>query len=143
MATVIDTLITNIVFRGDTRELQHAQEKMKKFRQGLDSLARNTGILGAALTGLGAAAARPILDFERSMNRLEAISGATSDQMVELRKQARELGATLPVTAAQAANAQNELALAGFSVQEIMASVPHVLDLAVAGELELGDEDRG
>src|SRR5699024_449046 len=53
-------------------------------------------------------------------------------------KQARELGQTTQFTASQAADGMKYLAMAGLDANEIMAAMPGMLDLAVAGNLDLG-----
>lgn len=78
------------------------------------------------------------IDYERSMNMLRAVSGATGDQMGELGKLAIALGAdvTLPGTsAADAAEAMTELAKAGLDVGQVMGATKGVLQLSAAGGL--------
>ena len=139
MATVIDELVTILGFRAETKGIDKAQSGLQKFA----GRARKVGVaitaVGGALTGLGALIGRNILDFERGMNRLAAVSSATEDQMAALREQAIKLGGETAFSASQAADAQLQLAQAGFAVEETMAALPHVLNLASAGELEMGE----
>lgn len=88
------------------------------------------GALGAALKVSG--------DFERGMNKVAAVSGATAEQLKLLRGQAKILGSTTKFSASQAAKAQGALAQAGFETTKILAAMPPVLSLAAAGELQLG-----
>lgn len=100
------------------------------------------GIFTAAVAGIAVAgtisAIRGIADFESSMKSLQAVTRASAEQMSELEKQARSLGATTIFSAKQTADAQTFLARAGFSVNEVIAATPEILDLAIAGTLDLG-----
>lgn len=88
------------------------------------------GALGAAL--------KVASDFEASLLKLQATSGATGEQFTQLREQAKALGATTKFSASQAAEAQNFLAMAGFSTDQIYKALPSTLNLAAAGALDLG-----
>jgi len=75
--------------------------------------------------------------YEDNLNILQAVTKATGDEMARVSEKARELGAdvTLPgVSAAGAAAAMNELAKAGFTVEQAMDAAQGTLQLArVAG----------
>ena len=75
--------------------------------------------------------------FERSMNRVRALSNATDDQFSALSNQARELGRTTMYSASQASDAMGFLAMAGFEVEDILGAMPGTLQLAAAGQVEL------
>ncbi len=55
-----------------------------------------------------------------------------------LTKQARELGRTTQYTASQTAEAMQFLGMAGLSTNQILAATPSVLNLAIAGNMDLG-----
>lgn len=76
-------------------------------------------------------------EFGRAISNLEAISGANEEQIQALREQALELGSTTARTAIEAANAQTELARAGFEAGEILDATRSVIDLSVAANLSL------
>lgn len=82
-------------------------------------------------------AVRTFIEFENTMARVLAISGATEKQFRQLEDQAKSLGATTLFTASQAAEAQALLAQAGFQVNEILQTMPGLLDLALSGQLDL------
>lgn len=92
--------------------------------------------------GVGAALASTIskaADFQRSLNVLQAVSGATRGQMKAVSATAVKLGAdiTLPATSAKdAADAMLELSKGGLSVRDSMAAARGTLQLAAAGQLE-------
>lgn len=77
-------------------------------------------------------------DFELAMNKVKVLTGATADELKELSKIARKLGAETQFSASDAAEAMNFLALAGFEVKEVMTAIPGVLDLAASAQLSMG-----
>lgn len=77
-------------------------------------------------------------DFEKSMNQLRVVSGATGSQFDAMRKQALELGRTTQYTASQAGEAQNFLAMAGLRSNDILGAMPGTLQLAAAAQMDLG-----
>lgn len=76
--------------------------------------------------------------FQRSMSEVQAISGATGDELVLLTDRAREMGSTTEYTATQAADGLRYLSMAGLSVTESLEALPGVLNLAQAGAMDLG-----
>lgn len=102
---------------------------------------------GAALTlgvtapilGIGAAAISAGNDFEAQMSRVQAIAGATGEELNALTDQAIDLGASTSFSATEAAQGMEELASAGFSVNEIMEAMPGMLDLAASAGIGLAD----
>ena len=138
--TIIDELVTIVGFRGDTRGLDNVKTRLVQVDQAINTLSRNFAIAGAALTGVGFGVGRTVLSFDRAMNTLRAtLLDAPIDQLNLLRKQARDLGEDTSKSATDAANAQVELARAGLDVEQVLEAIPHVLNLAIAGELEMGE----
>ncbi len=138
--TVLDELITIIGFRGDTRELDRVKRRIADVDRAINTVARNFAIAGAALTGVGFVVGRTVLSFDRAMNTLRAtLLDAPVDKLQELRDQAQQLGAETSKSATDAANAQVELARAGLDVEQVLEAIPDVLNLAIAGELEMGE----
>jgi TP901 family phage tail tape measure protein len=94
--------------------------------------------LTAPLVGAGIAIVKVAGDFERSTNRVRALTGATGEAFERLRKQAIDLGSSTQFSAVQAAEAQAFLAQAGFETDQIFRALPSTLDLAGAAQLDLG-----
>ena len=140
MATyIVDQLVTLLTFRRDDAALDQVQKKVQGYQRTLNGLAQKTAIAGTALTGAAAVVGRTLLGFDRSLNALTATFGnATEAQLERLQAQAREFGATTSKSATDAVRAQLELARAGLDVEEVLAALPGVLNLAIAGELEMG-----
>ncbi|MBF5254200.1 phage tail tape measure protein [Escherichia coli] len=75
------------------------------------------------------------------MSRVQALTriDKNSPQFKALREQALKLGSETPFTASDAASGQSFLAMAGFTPQAIQAALPGVLNMALAGGVELGE----
>jgi TP901 family phage tail tape measure protein len=91
--------------------------------------------LGAGLAGVVTASS----GFEKSMSRVKAVTRASGEEFETLRRTALELGRTTQFSASQAANAMSQFAIAGFKTREIVAAMPHALNLAAAGELNMAE----
>ncbi|WP_024166377.1 phage tail tape measure protein, partial [Escherichia coli] len=117
-------------------QYSHAQETAGKLKTG-GALA-----IGAAAAG-GYAAGRflqPAIGFGKEMSRVQALTriDKNSPQFKALREQALKLAET-QFTASDAASGQSFLAMAGFTPQAIQAALPGVLNMALAGGVELGE----
>lgn len=122
-----------------TKELGGAQKKLNQFGQHATRIGRTMTIgLTAPIALFGASVIRTAGDFQTSMNRVSALTGETGVQFDNLRKQARDLGATTQFSASEAADAMGFLGMAGFDTNEIMGAMPGTLQLAAAGQMELG-----
>lgn len=75
--------------------------------------------------------------FDASVSDIAATMGTTVASLEELRGFALDMGATTAFSAAQAAQALNYMALAGYDAQTSMETLPNVLNLAAAGGIEL------
>ena len=71
-------------------------------------------------------------EFEFSMAKVRAISGATSDEFMNLTESAKELGRTTFFTAKQVAELQVNFSKLGFSADEILKVQAATLDLSMA-----------
>ena len=76
--------------------------------------------------------------FEAAMSRVEAISGATAEQLEQLTAKAKELGSTTKFTATEAAGAMNYMAMAGWDAEQMLSGIDGVLSLAAASGEDLG-----
>lgn len=82
-------------------------------------------------------AVKQFADFDDTLKRTQALTGATATQSMELEKQARDLGATTAFTASQVAIAQGNMGQAGLKVNQILEATPGILALASAGQVDL------
>ncbi|MBV4450247.1 phage tail tape measure protein [Clostridium tyrobutyricum] len=96
-----------------------------------------TSHVTAPIAVMGASIIKTGMEFEKQMSKVQAISGATGSQLEQLKKQAIDLGAATTFSATEAAQGQENLASAGFSVKEIMEAMPGVLNMAAAGDVDI------
>jgi TP901 family phage tail tape measure protein len=75
------------------------------------------------------------------MSRVQALTRLDKgdSQLAALRAQAKKLGAETAFTTRDAASGQAFLAMAGFTPQSIQAALPGVLNMALAGGMDLGE----
>ena len=132
--------------RGMTRAQRSLRNFEKSTRRARGMVVGATGAMARGFAALGAAATiaiadsiRVFADFETSMLRVKAISGATGEEFKGLTDLAKELGSTTAFTAREAAQAMVFLAQAGFDVEEVHKALPKVLSLAAAGQLDLAE----
>ena len=96
--------------------------------------------VGIAAIGVGIKKATSVFTaFDDEIRKVQATSGATAEQMNNLRNQAKELGRTTRWSASEAAEAQFEFAKAGFQANEIYNATSGILDTATAGQLSLAE----
>lgn len=128
------------------------------FGDSFSSALRTTGIVAAG-TAVGNLAANAMtkaanlatsgvsaivtkgLDFEKTMNTLSGVTGASADVMQRFRDTAKALGNDMTLSntsAADAAQAMTELAKAGFSVDESITAAKGTLQLAAAAQVSAG-----
>ena len=91
----------------------------------------------AAITGLGTAAVKTAADFDSSMSNVQAISGASAEDMDKLRERAREMGAQTKFSAKEAGDAMGYMAMAGWNAQDMYNSLPGIMNLAAASGEDL------
>src|SRR5690625_7831302 len=95
-------------------------------------------IVTAPILAAGAAAIKVGIDFEEGMSRVQAVSGATAEDMEKLKSQAKELGESTRFSARETANGMEFLARAGWNTSEIMAGMSGLLDFASLCAMDLG-----
>lgn len=88
---------------------------------------------------VGAAAAKVGLDFDSSMSKVQATSGATTQELKKMSDEAVQLGQKTAFSAKEAADGMENLASAGFTTNEIMQAMPGMLNLAASGGLAVAD----
>lgn len=144
-------------YRAIQREVVKTEEELKKMNKqlkemdwkgltdNLDKFGKKSTEIGKDMTkkvtlpilGVGAAAAKIGMDFEQSMSKVEAMSGATSEEMGRLEKAARDAGASTSKSASDAADALGFMALAGWDVNKSIDGLMPVLRLSEAGNIDL------
>lgn len=125
--------------------------RVTKARAQYDRLQQVAGRLrGGGAVALGTATAAgygagrflaPAVSFDREVARVGALTrlDKSDPQFAALREQAKKLGAETQFTSKDAASGQAFLAMAGFTPQSIQAALPGVLNMALAGGMDLGE----
>lgn len=77
-------------------------------------------------------------DLEQQLAVVKAVTGATGEEFEKLAAAARKAGETTIFTATEAGQGLEELARAGLTATEAISSLPHVLNLAQAEAIRVG-----
>lgn len=93
--------------------------------------------VGSKLLEIGRGIIQTGEQFTASMSEVQAISGATGEQLKQLEEAARLYGSTTKFSANEAADALKYMALAGWDAQTSISALPGVLDLAAASGMGL------
>ncbi len=110
-----------------------------KTTEGLTKLTAAATAMGAAVLAAGAAAVSIAAGFEQGLARVQAVSGATEEQLQSMKTSALEVAAATKFTARESADAMGLLAQAGFNAEQIMSALPGTMELAAAGMVSVQD----
>lgn len=75
--------------------------------------------------------------FESSMSKVQAISGASADDMDKLSAKAKQMGETTIFSAAQSAEAFSYMAMAGWKTEDMLNGIEGVMNLAASSGEDL------
>lgn len=139
-----------------SQDMQTFFDKSAKAGDKMTALSSAMGKVGSTLTktvtlplvGLGTISVKTAATFESAMSQVQATMGLTADSTADLNGQtvntmdslsslAKQMGAETKFSATEAAEAINNMAMAGYDVNEIYDALPEVLNLASAGALDL------
>ena len=112
--------------------------KIRSIGDSMKSVGRNMSLHVTApiAAGFGAAVKKSI-DFDDSMRKVKATSGATGDEFNQLRIKALQMGRDTKFTASESAEAMNYMALAGWDTKDMLKGIGGVMDLAAASGEDL------
>lgn len=145
------------------RALEDVNEQLDNGTAQLEDYAKKVGEVGDKISnagkkmtkgitlpvaGIGTAAVKLAASFESSMSQVQATMGITSDAVSEVNGEtvntmdalndlARKMGSETAFSASECAEALNYLALAGYDTQQMSDTLPTVLNLAAAGNIDL------
>lgn len=118
----------NVIFESNMQEMKNKMASLGKIAAG-----------AAVGGGLMSIPVRTAIEFEQSMlNVKSVINGITEDEFKALNDEAKRLGAATSFSASEAAEGMKYLAMAGFNTNQIITSMPGLLDMAKAGVIDLG-----
>lgn len=120
-------------------QLTETGEKFQKIGSGMKDVGKSMSMyVTAPLVGLGVAATKTGVDFTRGMNEVGAISGATGEELEQLKDKAREMGANTKFSASEAAEGFKYMSLAGWDTSDMLDGIEGMMSLAAASGEELG-----
>lgn len=90
-----------------------------------------------AISAIGIAAIQVGSDFESAMSKVEAIAGATADELEQLTAKAMEMGSSTVFSASESAAAFEYMALAGWKTEEMLGGIEGIMNLAAASGEDL------
>lgn len=93
--------------------------------------------LTVPITGAGAAVVGVAAKFESAMSEVQAISGASGDELQALTDKAQEMGATTKFSASESAAALKYMAMAGWDTEAMLNGINGVMQLAAASGEDL------
>ena len=109
----------------------------EKVSSSLKTIGNVTSVVGAATTAMGVAGLKSFGQFQQSLNTAAVVAGGTSKDIQGLSDVANKMGADLPISAQQAANAMTEMARNGASVGQIKEQFPAIAQAATAAGADL------
>lgn len=147
--------ISNAIRRTDelSRSLEREKAQLaavtqaRKRYEGAQQMAGKLRTGGALAVGTATAAGygagrflSPAVGFDEEMSNVQALTrlDKNNSQLAALRAQAKKLGAETAFTTRDAASGQAFLAMAGFTPDAIRDALPGVLNMALAGGMDLG-----
>ena len=130
------------------QKIATAGEKLKTTGDNISSAGQKLLPVTAGVTALGTASVTTAANFESAMSQVQATMGITKDSMSTvdgqsvntmdtLSKLAKKMGSETAFSASECAEALNYLALAGYDTQQMCDTLPTVLNLAAAGDIQL------
>ena len=119
-----------------------AQSGFSKFSEiGKNALSVFAGNMLTGVVSQAKNAAEAVLDigmsFEAGMSKVQAISGATGDDLTALTDKAKEMGAKTKFSATESAEAMQYMAMAGWKTSDMLNGIEGIMNLAAASGEDL------
>lgn len=135
------TAVLSAVDRGFSSTMDKAATATKSLgttvQEKMGGIGKAVTVAGAATTAMGVSALKGYGDFEYSLNQAAVIAGGTAKDIDGLAKVANKMGAELPISAQDAANAMVAMARDGASIGTIKKEFPAIAKAATAAGADL------
>lgn len=132
-------------------ELEQYIKKLKDLSENLNSLGDKLTTAGTKISSLGGSlmklsspllafsgySAKVAMDFEESMDNVQALSGATGEELELLSDKAKEMGASTSKSAKESADALGYMSLAGWNTQQMLEGLEPILRLSEGAQSDL------
>lgn len=112
-------------------------EKLQEVGGKIEGAGKKLLPVTATVTALGTASVKTAADFEASMSKVAAVSGATGSELEALSAKAREMGSKTKFSASEAAEAMNYMAMAGWKTEDMLSGIEGVMNLAATSGEDL------
>ena len=114
------------------------QQNKQAITQTKTQLAGTIGTVAALGAALYSGPVKKAAEFEAQMSSVQAISGASGDELAKLSQVAQKMGATTQFTAVEAGKALEYMAMAGWKTNQMIGGLPGIMNLAAASGEDLG-----
>lgn len=128
--------------------LQSSQQTLQRLNQAQQNISESishtktqlvgtVGVMAAAGAAIYSGPVKKAAEFQEQMSSVQAISGATGEDLKSLSEKAKEMGATTKFTAQEAGKAMEYMAMAGWKTEDMLGGVEGIMNLAAASGEEL------
>lgn len=133
--------ILSAVDQGYTAGLDAAAAKAKSFGDVTNNAFKGIGtgmmVAGTAITAMGVSSIKSFGQFEASLNQAAVVAGGTAKDIGQLDDLANKMGADLPLSAQDCADAMIEMARNGASIGDIKKQFPAIAQAATAAGADI------
>lgn len=119
------------------QQISAVGEKFQEAGEAIEGAGKKLLPVTGAVAALGTAAVATAADFDAAMAQVAAVSGATGDDLDDLRAKAREMGSKTKFSASEAAEAMNYMAMAGWKTEDMLSGIEGIMNLAAASGEDL------
>ena len=133
--------VLSAVDNGFTAGLDAAAAKAKTFADGskisMESIGTGMTVAGAAVTAMGIKSITSFGQFEASLNKAAVVAGGTAKDIGQLDDLANKMGADLPLSAQDCADAMIEMVRNGAGIKDIKEQFPAIAQAATAAGADI------
>lgn len=133
--------VLSAIDQGFTSGLDAAAAKAESFSNGaklsMESIGTGMTVVGAAVTAMGVTSIKSFGQFEASLNQAAVVAGGTAKDIGQLDDLANKMGADLPLSAQDCADAMIEMARNGASIGDIKKQFPAIAQAATAAGADI------
>lgn len=133
--------VLSAIDKGFTSGLDAAAAKAKSFSDGsklsMEGIGTGMTVAGAAISAMGVKSIKSFGQFESSLNQAAVVAGGTAKDIGQLDDLANKMGADLPLSAQDSADAMIEMARNGASIGDIKKQFPAIAQAATAAGADI------
>lgn len=133
--------VLSAIDKGFTSGLDAAAAKAKSFSDGsklsMEGIGTGMTVAGAAISAMGVTSLKSFGQFEASLNKAAVVAGGTAKDIGQLDDLANKMGADLPLSAQDCADAMIEMARNGASIGDIKKQFPAIAQAATAAGADI------